>query len=71
MPTVDTKDSQDRGAGGYDGIKAGMKRATGTTLDTNPAMMDRLSGVGWRTAPDRSEEMPKTAPLCNSRPAEP
>lgn len=49
----------------------GKKRATGTTLDARPAMRATLSLVGFKRAPDRSEDMPKTAPLCNSNPVEP
>lgn len=51
------------GAGGYSGIKDGTKRETGITLDNNPATMGMLSQLGRNIDPDRSEEIPNTAPL--------
>lgn len=67
MPIVGAKDMNDVGAAEYNGINDGANRPTGNRLDTKPATIGTFSALGLNTQPARSEEMPKTAPLCKRR----
>lgn len=59
------------GGSGYAGSRDGANKYIGTTLEIRPAMIGMLSKLGCSTLPAKSDEIPKTLPLCWRSPVEP
>jgi hypothetical protein len=71
VPNVAKAVCQFEGAGGNDGSSEGASSEIGRTLKANPRIIGKLSRPGWPRHVDKMEDMPKTRPLCSSRPEAP
>lgn len=71
VPTVVAAEINEFGPAGYDGSNDGASKYTGAMPEMIPAIIGIFSELGLIMHPDNNDEMPKTAPLCKSKPDEP